>query len=103
MADVRLSKVNKFHGAAQALHDISLTIADGEFAVFVGPSGCGKSTLLRSIAGLGPIRGGTVSIGWRAVSNVPPLGLRCGDGVPILCFVSAYDGAPEYGFRDEGE
>jgi ABC-type sugar transport system ATPase subunit len=51
MAEVRLSGVNKFYGAAQALHEVSLTIADGEFAVFVGPSGCGKSTLLRSIAG----------------------------------------------------
>ena len=72
MADVRLSGVNKFYGAAQALHDISLTIADGEFAVFVGPSGCGKSTLLRSIAGLEPISSGTVSIGGRDVSNVAP-------------------------------
>lgn len=51
MAEVRLTGVNKFYGAAQALHSVSLTIADGEFAVFVGPSGCGKSTLLRSIAG----------------------------------------------------
>ena len=72
MADVRLNNVNKFYGAAQALHDISLTVADGEFAVFVGPSGCGKSTLLRSIAGLEPISGGTVSIGGRDVSNVAP-------------------------------
>ncbi|MCA3455352.1 MAG: ABC transporter ATP-binding protein, partial [Rhodobacter sp.] len=45
MAEVRLTGVNKFYGAAQALHSVSLTIADGEFAVFVGPSGCGKSTL----------------------------------------------------------
>ncbi len=72
MADVRLSGVNKFYGAAQALHDISLTIADGEFAVFVGPSGCGKSTLLRSIAGLEPISGGTIAIGGRDVSAVAP-------------------------------
>ena len=53
MAEVQLQGVNKFYGAAQALHDISLDIADGEFAVFVGPSGCGKSTLLRSIAEIG--------------------------------------------------
>ncbi len=58
MAEVRLTGVNKFYGAAQALHSVSLTIADGEFAVFVGPSGCGKSTLLRSIAGLEEISDG---------------------------------------------
>ncbi|MGO8572739.1 ATP-binding cassette domain-containing protein, partial [Rhizobium ruizarguesonis] len=34
------------------VHGIDLTIAEGEFVVFVGPSGCGKSTLLRMIAGL---------------------------------------------------
>lgn len=72
MAEVRLTGVNKFYGAAQALHSVSLTIADGEFAVFVGPSGCGKSTLLRSIAGLEEISGGTIHIGDRDVTRVAP-------------------------------
>ncbi|MBA4326082.1 MAG: ABC transporter ATP-binding protein [Rhodobacter sp.] len=72
MAEVRLSGVNKFYGAAQALHGVSLDIADGEFAVFVGPSGCGKSTLLRSIAGLEDISGGTIHIGDRDVTRVAP-------------------------------
>jgi sulfonate transport system ATP-binding protein len=36
----------------QALDDISLEVAEGEFIVIVGPSGCGKSTLLDIIAGL---------------------------------------------------
>jgi NitT/TauT family transport system ATP-binding protein len=35
-----------------ALDDISLEVADQEFAVIVGPSGCGKSSLLRLVAGL---------------------------------------------------
>jgi ABC-type sugar transport system ATPase subunit len=72
MAEVRLSGVNKFYGGAQALHGMSLTIADGEFAVFVGPSGCGKSTLLRSIAGLEEISDGTIHIGDRDVSRTAP-------------------------------
>ncbi len=72
MAEVRLSGVNKFYGASQALHDVTLDIADGEFAVFVGPSGCGKSTLLRSIAGLEAISGGTISIGGTDVSTLAP-------------------------------
>ena len=72
MAEVRLTGVNKFYGAAQALHSVSLTIADGEFAVFVGPSGCGKSTLLRSIAGLEEISDGTIHIGDRDVTRAAP-------------------------------
>ncbi|MCE2739422.1 MAG: sn-glycerol-3-phosphate ABC transporter ATP-binding protein UgpC [Rhodobacter sp.] len=72
MAEVRLTGVNKFYGAAQALHSVSLTIADGEFAVFVGPSGCGKSTLLRSIAGLEDISQGSIHIGDRDVTRAAP-------------------------------
>jgi ABC-type sugar transport system ATPase subunit len=72
MAEVRLTGVDKFYGAAQALHGISLDIADGEFAVFVGPSGCGKSTLLRAIAGLEEISGGSVIIGDTDVTGMAP-------------------------------
>ncbi|MEC4889902.1 MAG: ABC transporter ATP-binding protein [Nitrospira sp.] len=36
----------------QALNDVTLRIADGEFVCLVGPSGCGKSTLLNIMAGL---------------------------------------------------
>ena len=72
MAEVRLSGVNKFYGGAQALHSVSLDIADGEFTVFVGPSGCGKSTLLRSIAGLEEISDGKIHIGDRDVTRAAP-------------------------------
>jgi multiple sugar transport system ATP-binding protein len=72
MATVELSGVAKAFGAANVLDGIDLSIADGEFVVFVGPSGCGKSTLLRLIAGLETPSAGTVAIGGRVVNHVEP-------------------------------
>jgi multiple sugar transport system ATP-binding protein len=58
--------------ANTVLRAIDLTIGDGEFLVLVGPSGCGKSTLLRSIAGLEEITGGSIRLGDRPITNLPP-------------------------------
>ena len=67
MGDRRLTNLNKSYGAVAALHDVNLSIDNGEFVVFVGPSGCGKSTLLRIIAGLEDITSGAIAIGGRDV------------------------------------
>ncbi|MFN2388784.1 MAG: ABC transporter ATP-binding protein [Actinomycetota bacterium] len=73
MAGIQLSNVTKrYAGGPPAVSDLSLTIKDGEFMVFVGPSGCGKSTALRMIAGLEAISDGEVKIGGRVVNDVPP-------------------------------
>ena len=49
---IAISKVSKHFDEVQALAEVSLDIATGEFISIVGPSGCGKSTLLRIIADL---------------------------------------------------
>ncbi|MEZ4870057.1 MAG: ABC transporter ATP-binding protein [Caldilineaceae bacterium] len=49
-------------GPFTAIHDFSLTVAEGEFVCIVGPSGCGKSTFLRIVAGLDRQSRGTVQI-----------------------------------------
>ncbi len=72
MAEVTLTKVTKKYGDAQVIHGVDLTIADGEFCVFVGPSGCGKSTLLRMVAGLEETTGGAIRIGARDVTRADP-------------------------------
>ena len=55
-----------------AVDGLDLEIGDGEFLVLVGPSGCGKSTSLRMLAGLEDIDEGSVLIGDRDVTHLPP-------------------------------
>ena len=47
-------------GKVEALSNVSLQIADGEFVSFIGPSGCGKTTMLRVIADLQQPTSGTL-------------------------------------------
>ena len=69
---LQLAGVSKRFGAVEVLSDINLSVAPGEFVIFVGPSGCGKSTLLRIIAGLEDATEGTVRIGGQVVNTLPP-------------------------------
>ncbi|MCG8632666.1 MAG: glutamine ABC transporter ATP-binding protein GlnQ [Desulfobacterales bacterium] len=59
---VEFKKVNKNFGRLEVLHDIDLTVQEGEVVVVVGPSGSGKSTLLRCINGLETITSGELII-----------------------------------------
>ena len=73
MATIEFDRVTKaYAGGVVAVDGLELTVADGEFMIFVGPSGCGKTTALRMVAGLERITSGTVSIGGRVVNDVSP-------------------------------
>jgi multiple sugar transport system ATP-binding protein len=73
MATIKLDRVCKIYpNGAQAVTDLSLEVADGEFTILVGPSGCGKTTALRMVAGLEDITEGTIEIGERIVNDLSP-------------------------------
>ena len=72
MAEVALVEVSKSFGAVEAVRDLSLSIANGEFVVLLGPTGAGKTTTLRLIAGLErPDRGNVVIQGRDVTEEVP--------------------------------
>ncbi|MBQ4580082.1 MAG: ABC transporter ATP-binding protein [Clostridia bacterium] len=55
-------------GKSYVLDKLSLTVADGEFCVFLGPSGCGKTTAMHCIAGLLKPQSGEISFGNKLVT-----------------------------------
>jgi spermidine/putrescine transport system ATP-binding protein len=70
--DVRLERVTKAFGETVAVDDLSLDIEEGEFFSMLGPSGCGKTTTLRMIGGFEEPTRGTVYLGGRDVTELPP-------------------------------
>jgi multiple sugar transport system ATP-binding protein len=73
MAEIVLAHVHKsYPNGATAVHDLNLTIADGEFLILVGPSGCGKTTTLNMIAGLEDISSGELRIGGERMNEKAP-------------------------------
>ena len=100
MAEIQFKGITKrYPDGFEAVKEIDLDIADGEFMILVGPSGCGKSTALRMIAGLEDITEGDLVIGGERVNDLAAARSRHRDGVPELRAVPAHDGARQHGLR----
>ena len=74
MATVQYKEATRVYPGTDraAVSKLDLDIGDGEFMVLVGPSGCGKSTSLRMLAGLEEVNAGSIWIGDRDVTDLPP-------------------------------
>ncbi|MFB6830851.1 ABC transporter ATP-binding protein [Streptomyces hydrogenans] len=70
--DVRLTGISKTYGSFTAVHPLDLTVPQGSFFALLGASGCGKTTTLRMIAGLEDPSTGTIFLGDRDVTDLPP-------------------------------
>ena len=60
------------YGANRVLDRVSLSADGGEFIALLGASGCGKTTLLRAICGFVALEHGSVAVGGRDITRLPP-------------------------------
>jgi ABC-type Fe3+/spermidine/putrescine transport system ATPase subunit len=74
MSSIVVKGINKSFsdGKVTALSDVNLKIENGEYAVLLGPSGCGKTTLLKTIAGILEPDEGSIYMGNKDVTKLPP-------------------------------
>lgn len=72
MKNLEIKNLNVQIQEDKILHNVSLTVKEGEFLSLLGASGCGKSTLLKSIAGLQDIVSGEICIGEKSLKGIPP-------------------------------
>jgi branched-chain amino acid transport system ATP-binding protein len=67
-----INRVTKNFGGLQALSDVSVSFARGEFAALVGPNGSGKTTLLNCISGLYSPDTGSIRFEDKSITGLPP-------------------------------
>jgi spermidine/putrescine transport system ATP-binding protein len=70
--DIQLDDVTKRFGETTAVDGLTLSIERGAFYALLGPSGCGKTTTLRMIGGFEDPTAGTVYLGGKDVTELPP-------------------------------
>ncbi len=68
---LQVTDVSVAYGDIQALWDVSLSVDEGEIVALIGPNGAGKTTLMRVIAGLHPVKSGTIHLGDAALHGAP--------------------------------
>ncbi|MEZ5536151.1 MAG: ABC transporter ATP-binding protein [Thiolinea sp.] len=69
MSTLTLKNISVKYGRTTVVHDISLTVNNGDIGCLLGPSGCGKTTLLRAIAGFEPVSAGQIQLGEQLISS----------------------------------
>jgi branched-chain amino acid transport system ATP-binding protein len=67
-----LRNVQVAYGKAQALHDVSLEIDEGEVVALIGANGAGKTTTLRAISGLLKPSSGDIEFGGKPIAGKSP-------------------------------
>ncbi|WP_310389466.1 urea ABC transporter ATP-binding subunit UrtE [Roseateles sp.] len=69
---LKVEGLQQYYGGSHILRNVGFEARPGEVTVVLGRNGVGKTTLLKSLMGLVPLRGGTVTLGERNLSGRPP-------------------------------
>ena len=77
------SAAKRYGDGTVAVHDLSLSVRQGELVVLVGPSGCGKTTTMKMVNRLVEPSGGQIFVDGRDIMAVDPVELRRGMGYVI--------------------
>jgi len=67
---LQLKGINTFYGLGHILHDLSLSVDEGEVVALLGRNGAGKTTTLRSITGLTPPKQGEIRYKGRNIAGI---------------------------------
>ncbi len=79
MALLQIDRLSAFYGRAQALHDVSMSVGEGEIVAVIGANGAGKSTLLDSIMGFTKTTG-SIRLEGALLDKSPAEAVRAGVG-----------------------
>jgi branched-chain amino acid transport system ATP-binding protein len=74
---LELDRVGARYGPVQALHDVSLTVREGEVVAVLGANGAGKTTTLRAISGT-VSRSGTIELDGKTLKGGPEAAAKTG-------------------------
>ncbi len=69
---LKVDRVVAGYGDAKVLHDVSISVAQGEIVTLLGRNGAGKTTLLRTIMGLNRCWSGSLEFSGREIQKMPP-------------------------------
>ena len=80
---LEVTHVQVAYGDAGAVWDVSLSVRERELVTVVGPNGAGKTTLINALAGLLPVKSGTVRLDGHDLTGVAPHDF-CRHGIALV-------------------
>jgi urea transport system ATP-binding protein len=68
---LRVDALNQYYGGSHILRGVSMTATPGEITVILGRNGVGKTSLLKSLMGVVPVKGGSVTLAGEDITTTP--------------------------------